>query len=173
MKSRDLMNWSNPKILMVMGDIPIKDMGRMIDPYILFDDGVFFCFFKQNGMSFSKSKDLKHWEYKGCTDCGENVCVLKIDDEYLIFNSPENGIALLKTNDFSAFKQCPTTYLNQSNWIWAKDRITAGFVLEISDERRKYKYAMFFHGDNEEDYLFGASIGVAFSNDLVNWKYEI
>lgn len=172
-KSSDLINWSKPRILMVKGDIPIEDMGRMIDPYILADNGIFRCFFKQNGVSFSDSKDLKHWEFKGYTDCGENVCVLKKNGEYLILNSPENGIALFKTRDFKNFNPCSITYLNQSEWAWAKDRITAGFVLVMSKENFKYKYIMFFHGDNEDDYLFGASMGIAFSNDLVNWEYEL
>lgn len=43
----------------------------------------------------------------------------------------------------------------------------------MSKENFKYKYIMFFHGDNEDNYLFGASMGVAFSNDLVNWEYEL
>ena len=33
-----------------------------------------------------------------------------------------------------------------------------------------YKYAMFYHGDNEDAYLFGASLAVAFSDDLINWS---
>ena len=33
-----------------------------------------------------------------------------------------------------------------------------------------YRYAMFFHGDNEDNYLFGASIGVVFGNDLQTWE---
>ncbi len=172
-KSSDLIHWSSPEILMVKGNMPTADMGRMIDPYILEDNGMFRCFFKQNGVSFSESKDLKNWVFKGYTDCGENVCVLKQNGEYLIFNSPENGIALLKTSDFKNFNHCGITYLNQAEWTWAKDRITAGFVLNMSKENFKYKYIMFFHGDNEDNYLFGASMGIAFSNDLVNWEYKL
>ncbi len=172
-KSSDLIHWSKSEILMVKGNMPTADMGRMIDPYILEDNGMFRCFFKQNGVSFSESKDLKNWVFKGYTDCGEYVCVLKQNGEYLIFNSPENGIALLKTSDFKNFNHCGITYLNQAEWTWAKDRITAGFVLNMSKENFKYKYIMFFHGDNEDNYLFGASMGIAFSNDLVNWKYEL
>lgn len=172
-KSRDLINWCEPELLKVKSDIAVSDMGRMIDPYILNDGGIFRCFFKQNGVSFSESNDLKHWDFKSCTDCGENVCVIKKNGEYLIFNSPENGIALLKTKDFKTFNHYGITYLNQTEWLWAKDRITAGFVLDMSQENFKYKYIMFFHGDNEDNYLFGASIGIAFSNDLVNWEYEL
>lgn len=172
-KSNDLIHWGEPEILRVKGDIPVSDMGRMIDPYILEDDGLFRCFFKQNGVSFSTSADLKNWQFKGNTDCGENVCVLKKDDEYLIFNSPENGISVIKTKDFKNFTECGITCLNQPQWDWSKDRITAGFVLEVSCNIIPYKYVMFFHGDNEDDYLFGASMGIAFSNDLINWEYKI
>lgn len=165
MKSKDLIHWYNPEILMVKGDISIEDMGRMIDPYILEDNGIFRCFFKQNGVSFSTSTDLKEWEFQGRADCGENVCVLKQNGEYLIFHSPENGIGLLKTKDFRHFENCGVTTLKQSEWVWAKDRVTAGFVLELPDDY-KHRYALFFHGDNEDRHLFGASLAVLLFNGI-------
>lgn len=170
MKSNDLANWSEPEIIMAKGDVSVKDMGRMIDPFILEDNGKFICFFKQNGVSFSTSSDLIHWNFLGHTECGENVCVIKKNGEYLIFHSPENGIGLIKTKDFKKFKDCGVTFLCQQNWKWAKDRITAGFVLDLSKENLPFRYVMFFHGDNEEERLFGASIGIAFGDDLINWK---
>lgn len=145
-KSRDLRNWSNPELLKVKGDICEQDMGRMIDPYILDDGDDYICFFKQNGVSFSKSNNLKDWHFQGYTECGENVCVIKNDDEYIIFNSPENGINILTTKDFIDFDDKGTTYLNQDIKPWAKDRITAGFVIDIGSIHDKYKYAMFYHG---------------------------
>ncbi|MCM1115028.1 MAG: hypothetical protein NC397_05980 [Clostridium sp.] len=169
MKTTDFENWSQPKLIQVKGDIPEEEMGRMIDPYILKDNDKFICFFKQNGVSFSESKDMKAWEFKGYTDCGENVCVIKEADEYIIFNSPENGINLLSTKDFRKFNSLGTVYLNQKNKPWAKDRITAGFVLDISEMHMGYKYAMFYHGDMEDNYIFAASLAVAFSNDLKEW----
>jgi len=165
MKSKDLIHWDKPEILMVKGDISVENMGRMIDPYILDENGIFRCFFKQNGVSFSTSKDLKSWEFQGSADCGENVCVLKQNGEYLIFHSPENGIGLLKTKDFNHFEDCGITTLNQNEWLWAKDRVTAGFVLEMSEDY-KYRYALFFHGDNEEKHLFGASLAVISINSI-------
>ncbi len=170
MKSKDLLNWEKPVLLKVKGDIPEKEMGRMIDPYLLDDGDKFICFFKQNGVSFSTSEDLVNWQFQGFADCGENVCVLKEKDEYLIFNSPKNGINIMSTMDFKSFKNIRTLYLNQENKTWAKDRITAGFVIDASSIS-PYKYAMFYHGDNEDDYLFGASLAVAFSDDLADW-YE-
>ena len=168
MRSKDLIAWEEPVLLRVKGDIPQSDMGRMIDPYILPDNDRYICFFKQNGVSFSTSADLIHWQFQGSAECGENVCVLKKDDEYLIFNSPQNGINIMKTRDFRTFEDLTTLYLNQQDKLWAKDRITAGFVIEL-DGDSPYKYAMFYHGDNEDEYLFGASLAVAFGNDLINW----
>lgn len=171
MKSKDFLNWEEPVLLKVKGDIPESDMGRMIDPYILDDGDKFICFFKQNGVSFSTSNDLINWNFQGFTECGENVCVIKENNEYLIFNSPENGINIMSTKDFKSFENITTLYLNQQNKPWAKDRITAGFVIETSGILPQ-KYAVFYHGDNEDDYLFGASLAVAFSDDLINWNEE-
>lgn len=52
---------------------------------------------------------------------------------------------------------------------WARDRITAGFVLDIAPLRLGYRYAMFYHGDREDDYLFGATLAVRLGNDLRRW----
>lgn len=169
-KTSDFKSWSKPEILKVKADIPEYKMGRMIDPYILKDNEKFICFFKQNGVSFSESTDLKTWEFKGYTDCGENVCVVKENGEYIVFNSPENGINLLSTTDFKSFNSIKTVYLNQEAKPWAKDRITAGFVLDISHMNIGYKYAMFYHGDMEDNYLFGATLAVTFSNNLKIWE---
>ena len=170
-KSKDLIHWDEPILLKVKGNIPERDMGRMIDPYLLDDGDKFICFFKQNGVSYSTSKDLANWKFQGFTECGENVCVIKENDEYLIFNSPDNGINIMATKDFKTFTDVRTLYLNQENKPWAKDRITAGFVIDTSSIS-PYKYAMFYHGDNEDAYLFGASLAVAFSDDLINWSEE-
>ena len=74
----------------------------------------------------------------------------------------------MSTKDLKSFNDITTLYLNQQDKPWAKDRITAGFVTD-SSSILPYKYAMFYHGDNEENYLFGASLAVTFSNDLKNW----
>ena len=76
----------------------------------------------------------------------------------------------MSTKDFKTFKNIRTLYLDQEKKPWAKDRITAGFVIDINSIS-PYKYAMFYHGDNEDNYLFGATLAVSFSNDLAVW-YE-
>ena len=63
------------------------------------------------------------------------------------------------------FDDCGITTLQQEKWKWAKDRITAGFVLELPKEYDS-RYALFFHGDNEEKHLFGASLAVLFFDSV-------
>ncbi len=170
MKSRDLKTWDKPLLLRVKGNIKKSMTGRMIDPFILDDGDKFICFFKQNGVSFSFSEDMRHWRFIGNAPCGENVCTIKEHDEYFIFNSPENGINILSTKDLKNFEDRGTFYLEQNRKPWACDRITAGFVLDISSLNMPYKYAMFYHGDDEKDCLFGASLAVTFGNELTKWK---
>ena len=69
-------------------------MGRMIDPYLIRGiDGLWRCFYKQNGASFSTSPDLKTWTFAGRADAGENVCVLPDKDGgWLMFH--ERGIGM-------------------------------------------------------------------------------
>ena len=66
-ESKDLENWSPPKLLKVKGPSISKDkMGRMIDPY-LFEDkdekGKWWCFYKQNGVSMSYTYDFLNWTF--------------------------------------------------------------------------------------------------------------
>lgn len=174
MATKDFENFEEPTLLLVKGkDIDVKDMGRMIDPYLIRDKddpNKIWCFYKQNGMSYSYSYDMENWVYAGNVECGENVCVIVKDDEYLIFHSPENGIGLLSSKDLIHFKNCGITYLSQNRWNWAKDRITAGCVLDLINEPSVGVYLMFYHGDNEDDYVFGSSIAMAYSTDLKHFN---
>ena len=100
-RSKDLENWGPPELLRVKGpDVPVADMGRMIDPYLvedLHEPGKWWCFFKANGASMAYSYDLETWTYHGnIADAGENVCVLRENNEYLLFHSPANGIGIKK-----------------------------------------------------------------------------
>jgi hypothetical protein len=163
MKSKDLTDWSEPSLLRVKGDgVTQEEMGRMIDPYIIRNGDQFICFYKQNGVSFSTSDDLKHWTFAGSTACGENVSVIRKNGYYYIFHSPKNGIGLLRTKDLQTFEDCGVTTLGQERYEWARDRITAGFVLEEENGM-----TLFFHGDREDDYVFGASLAM-----IENWKME-
>lgn len=179
MRSRNLTDWSEPELLRVKGDVPFDEMGRMIDPYLIrdiHDSGLWYCLYKQNGMSVSCSRDLKNWTYMGRTECGENVCALAQEDGYLIFHSPPNGVGMLKTADLVHFTPHGRLItLNQENWPWARGRLTAGFVLDMTAEPRCGKYLLFFHGSGPEDEqtMFDdhASIGLAWSDDLTDWTW--
>lgn len=179
MRSDDLINWEEPKLLRVKGDLPVEDMGRMIDPFIVHDINEpkkWWCLYKQNGVSMSYSYDLENWTYHGKTASGENVCVLPHGNSYMIFHSPPNGIGVLTTNDFVNFNESKELItLGQEHWDWAKGRLTAGFVIDLTHDPEYGKYVMFFHGSGPEDettmFDHNASIGIAWSNDLKNWKY--
>mgnify|MGYP006291587651 CR=1 FL=1 len=180
MRSKNLEDWSEPELLKVKGpEIPVSKMGRMIDPY-LFEDkdikGKWWCFYKQNGVSMSYSSDLENWTFFGQTESGENVSVLVENDEYILFHSPHNGIGIKKSSDLITWEDWgDLILLGQAGWDWAKGRITAGTVIEL-DDNPAARYLMFFHGsgpltEKEGDFDKNASIGIAWSNDLINWKW--
>ena len=155
-------------------------MGRMIDPY-LFEDkdekGKWWCFYKQNGVSMSYTYDFLNWTFYGNTNSGENVCVLNDGGEYVMFHSPSNGIGIKRSTnlkDWQSFGSQIT--LGQKHWKWAKGRITAGTVIDLRSTPRVGKYLMFFHGsgpkkEKEGDFDKNSSIGVAWSNNLIDWEW--
>jgi len=181
MRSKDLIKWGNPEILMVKGnDVPVEKMGRMIDPFIIEDreeKGKLWCFYKQNGVSMSYTYDLKNWTFQGITESGENVCLLIENDKYTLFHSPSNGIGIKISKDLDKWKTFGDIItLGQKEWDWARGRITAGFVLNMKEVKGFENYLMFFHGsgplkESQGDFDKNASIGVAWSNDLQNWVW--
>lgn len=179
MRSGDLETWSKPEMLMVKGpDVPADKMGRMIDPYLLEDKdepGKWWCFYKQNGVSMSWSRDLKTWIYAGRADAGENPCVIVDGNEYVLFHSPGNGIGVKRSADFKTWKGAGLITLGQNDWPWAKGRLTAGFVLDLRRDPRVGKCIMFFHGSGPETEktMFDnfASLGIAWSDDLTTWHW--
>ena len=180
MRSKDLENWSEPEMLQVKGDIPWEEMGRMIDPYLIEDKdepGKWWCFYKQNGVSSSWSRDLVNWTYDKHIPGGENVCILRDGEGYVMFHSPHNGIGIKRSADLRNWEDVePLITLGQSEWEWAAGRITAGFVLDCKDIPSIGKYIMFFHGsgpltESEGDFDKNSSIGIAWSDDLLSWSW--
>jgi hypothetical protein len=180
MRSKDLENWSEPEIMMVKEEnISVADMGRMIDPYLLEDkdeQGKYWCFFKQNGVSMSYTWDFKEWKYFGHTESGENVCVLLDKNEYVLFHSPQNGIGIKRSINLVDWSDWGNVIiLGQKKWEWARGRITAGAVTELNNNPDA-KYLMFFHGSGPKsekggDFDKNSSIGIAWSNDLLKWSW--
>lgn len=180
MRSRDLQHWSEPELLPVKGDIPVEEMGRMIDPYLIEDrdePGKWWCFYKQQGASMPYTYDFRRWTYFGRTNAGENVSLLTTDSGYIMFHSPENGIAMKRSADMREWQDFGSLItLGQDKWDWARGRLTAGTVLDLRHVRRIGHYLMFFHGsgpltESEGDFNRNASIGIAWSDDLVHWEY--
>ena len=191
-RSKDLLHWSEPELMRVHGDdVAEADMGRMIDPYIvrdIHDEGRYLVFYKQHPkgmphdktdtgypveyMCYSSTRDLKHFQYEGYVECGENVCVLPWQEGYRIYNSPQNGVACLLTKDFIHYEREAPLIFGQKEWPWAQERLTAGFVLDGRNEPGVGKYLMFFNADAPEHFPFCASVGIAWSDDLVNWQYK-
>lgn len=180
MRSKDLETWTEPELLKVKGPwVAQEDMGRMIDPYLLqdlHDKDLYWCFYKQNGVSMSYSTDLVNWTYYGNTHAGENVCVLKEHNQYILFHSPPNGIGKKRSEDLSVWKdEGELITLGQKEWPWAKGRLTAGAVLNMKGFKGIQKYLMFYHGsgpgDEKTDFDRNSSIGIAWSEDLEQWSW--
>lgn len=181
MRSHDLDQWDEPRLLEVKGPhVPPERMGRMIDPFLFQDrDNAekWWCFYKQNGVSMSWSYDLEKWTYFGQTDAGENSCVITDNENYLLLHSPENGIGIKRSNDLIHWQDEGVFYLAQDQWPWARGRLTAGFVLDLRRISRVGKYLLFFHGSGPEDErtLFDthASIGIAWSDSFTHWNWPV
>jgi hypothetical protein len=184
MRSKDLENWGPAELLRVKGpDVPFGKMGRLIDAYLIEDKdepGKWWCFFDDNAANMSYSYDLKTWTYFNRIESGENVCVLVDGDEYLMFHSPKNGIGMKRSKDLKNWRDVggPTTKedtgsitLGQKDWPWASQRLTAGFVLDLRHDSRVGKYLMFFHAEPPGGFRKYASLGLAWSDDLVHWDW--
>jgi len=187
-RSDDLRHWSSPEVLKVKGpDVPVKEIGRVIDPYLVEDKnepGKWWCFFDTDAANISYSYDLQNWTYYNQIEAGENVCVLVRDDKYLMFHSPSDGIGIKYSKDMKHWHDVgrKTTkhdtgsiILGQDNWSWAQGRLSAGFVLDLNDEARIGKYIMFFHGSGPEPepihFDSYCSLGIVWSDDLKHWHW--
>jgi len=181
MRSKNLEEWSEPELLMVKGpEVQESEMGRMIDPYLVEDKdekGKWWCFYKQNGVSMSYTYDFENWEYCCHTESGENVTVLTEGNEYILLHSPRNGMAIKRSSDLHNWKDWgDLIVLGQDKWEWARGRITAGTIIDLRSHSNYGKYIMFFHGsgpktEDEGDFDRNASIGISWSDDLLEWDW--
>jgi hypothetical protein len=180
MRSDDLENWSERELLKVMG--PDVDPGTMIDPFILEDKdepGKWWCFFKRDGASYSYSYDLKNWTYAGRTEAGENIYAWVENDEYYIMHSPERGMGIKRSRDMKNWEEVVNPedlVLDQDNWEWGSQRVTAGHIVDLRDDPRVGKYLLFFHGQGPspkttEIIHSGTDMGIAWSDDLITWDW--
>jgi hypothetical protein len=181
MRSRDLAQWSAPELLRVKGpDVPVAAMGRMIDPYLIEDrdePGRWWCFFKQNGASRAWSRDLQTWNYAGHFPAGENVCIIRDGEDYVLFHSPPNGIGVKRSKNLSDWRDEGLLTLGQSEWAWARNgRLTAGFVLDLRRDPAVGRALMFFHASafpekSGRGFWANCSVGLAWSDDVRIWSW--
>jgi hypothetical protein len=181
-RSSDLLHWGEPELLKLKGpDVDEAQMGRIIDPCFVEDKdqpGTWWCFFKQKGVSMSRSPDLTNWTYTGTIDGGENACVWVDGDDYVLMYSPENGMGIKRSGNLTEWRDQPGLItLGQADWPWAQTRLTGGVVLDLRNEPGIGKYLMFFHAGGpgtvrtQDNSDAECSLGIAWSDDLVNWDW--
>lgn len=181
LRSKDLQNWSEPELMRVKGDVPEEEMGRMINPFLVRDKDdpdKWWCFYKQNGICASYSYDLKNWTYFGnFPTIGEGSSILVENNEYILFSSLWNGIRIRKSRSMQNWVNWGGLItLGQSEWPWARGRISAGMVVNLNGVRGINAYVMLYNGsgpltEREGDFDRNASIGIAWSRDLLNWSW--
>ena len=185
LRSRDLETWSRPELINVKGPgIGEAALGKMIDPFLLRDKdtpGKWWCFFKQNQrVHCSWSLDLAAWT-PGPIDLahGENPCVIVQGDEYVLFYAPnDNGIGVKRSRDLVTWREeAPPMTLGQSEWPWAGNRITAGYVEDLRHLPGVGRYVLVFHGGgpgrerSDANENANCHIGIAWSSDLRTWAW--
>ena len=181
MRSDDLTHWGKPELIPVKGpDVPEAEMGRMIDPYLLEDKGhagemvvLLQTERREYVVHGTISRRGRMW---GRIDCGENVCVLVEDDEYVLFHSPRNGIGIKRSKDMAHWRDVGHLSFGQAEWEWAAGRLTAGHVLDLRHVPEIGKYIMFFHGSvsraiQPKETHGNASLALAWSENLVDWDW--
>ena len=181
MRSRDLEAWDAPQLIQASGCEAKWGRGRrQIDPYLVEHDGQFWCFYKNDGkLGLLVSPDLCHWREaspnhpllsEAQTPDGatvENPCVVRDGDEWVLFFAPcreGRGIGVARSFDLLEWRD--VRYLNFPALPWASGGPTAAMVLETHHPLGRW--TMFFHGDREAPH--GAALGLAWSDDLEDWR---
>ncbi len=183
MTSRDLVNWDAPRLLQPDGcQADWCPSPRQIDPYLVEHDGQFWCFYKSDGkLGVLVSPDLHDWREAspqrpvlsvaqtpdGATV--ENPCVVRDGDEWVLFFAPcreGRGIGTARSHDLLHWRE--VRYLDFPALNWASGGPTAAMVLDTRAQLGRW--TMFFHGDRTGPH--GAAIGVAWSDNLIDWDFS-
>nr|MDO8112540.1 hypothetical protein [Candidatus Sigynarchaeota archaeon] len=180
-ESGDLVHWNFPKVIARDGSrARWAKEHRQIDPFIFPRDGKYWCFYKTSGqLGLLVSEDLQAWEEASPdrpilspTETPdhttiENACILEVDDELFMYFSPcynKRGIGLARSTDIFHWKF--ERYLNFPKFPWAKSAPTAPSVIDARKETGKWLMA--FHAERRQPHH--AALGLAWSDDLINWK---
>jgi hypothetical protein len=171
-RTKDFKTFSSPERIFPKGR-DCANEGRMIDPFVFGEGGEYLLFFKQNGVSVSRSRDLENWTYMGNIEGGENACIIKDGERYLLIHSPENGIGIKESSDLLEWRDVGLYTLGQEHWDFASGRLTAAFAIPTNDPH-PYKYIVFFHGSRADSYPEthgAASLAYAYTNDFETYTF--
>ena len=171
-KTKDFKSFSSPERIYPKGK-ECDNEGRMIDPFVLQNGSEYLLFFKQNGVSLARSENLVDWEFVGYTDGGENACVIKEKDRYVLLHSPENGIGVKVSSDLQGWSDLGVYTLEQDKWAFASGRLTAAFAMPM-ETPCEHKYVVLFHGSRAESIpeTHGtASLALAYTDDFENYYF--
>lgn len=180
MESDDLENWSEQKCMKESGcTAKWAKTTRQIDPFVMEHEGTFYCYYKTDGMiGVMTSSDLETWvDYeKPVIDVenipgnhtAENPCVIKVDDEYIMFFTmckAGRGMCSTKSKDLINWSPMTLLAIEDEFYSWAANGPSAGMV--TVDPKNMGNWLMFIHGENDQRQ--SAAMAVLRSSDLVNW----
>jgi predicted GH43/DUF377 family glycosyl hydrolase len=182
-ESDDLVNWSEPRIMVAEGaQHKFNDSPRQIDPYVVLDGDRAWCFYKSVGeLGLLVSDDgLQTWTEalidRPAVGRGhmpgnvtvENPYVLRIEDEWWMFLSPCSEPRALGLTRSKTMTDWPAVeYLNFPPPAWGTKGPTAPAILDTRDVCGKW--TMVFHSEQYGTSGHEAAMGIAFSDDLMNW----
>ena len=183
MRSDDLVHWSEPEPLHPPGcQARWTNSHRQIDPYLVYHDNRYWCFYKTSGqLGLLVSDDLQNWQEASPdrpvlgahqTPDGvtvENPCVIRTGDTFVLFFAPcrkGRGIGVAYSNNLLDWRDAH--YLSFPDLPWADGGPTAAMVIDARPEFGHWLMA--FHGDrHDDDHRHSAAIGLAWSDDLEHW----
>jgi hypothetical protein len=187
MTTKDFKSWTAPELIRVKGpDVAQKDMGRMIDPFLLQDRTVphkWWCFFKQGGDVFESysTDDRQTWHFLAAPVArGENPEVIYDDHaaEYVLYYSPTNGTGVKRSKGLIHWADDgPPITLGQAAWPYAETRITAGYVADLRKVPGIEHYVFVCHTmgpgkvKNTHNLFANDNLVIAWSDDLHTWHY--
>jgi hypothetical protein len=184
MRSRDLLDWSEPRMMYPQGcQGRWTQSRRQIDPYLVQYAGNIYCFYKTSGqLGLIVSHDLEHWE-EACPDhpvlsirdtpdgaAVENPCVVKVEGGFAMIFAPcraGRGIGLAYSTDLLAWQD--VHYLDFPALSWADRGPTAAMLLDVRGEAGDWLMA--FHGERDDAGSgHSAALALAWSEDLEHWQ---
>ena len=183
MSSENLIDWSAPQLINPEGCRGTwTDSPRQIDPYMVFWQDRYWCFYKTSGcLGLLVSEDLRNWSEavpdrpvisRDQTPDGatvENPCVINLGDSFLMFFARvgrERGIGVTQSRNLIDWEDI--RYLDFPELSWADSGPTAAMVLDMRDSHGFWLMA--FHGERSDGAHGKAALGLAVSTDLENWK---